>query len=100
MVSQNVSVAEVTERIKQLVGELLVIDPEAIQDDDRLLDLDVEEDSLGLDSLDSLQLALALAKEYEIYEKVEIEWERVTTVKDLALYVCEILSTRGNGTPR
>jgi acyl carrier protein len=94
VVSRNVSVADISARVKELVGELLVMDPTDIRDDDRLLDLDMEEESLGLDSLDSLQLALALAKEYEIYEKVEIEWDRVATVQDLALFVSEVLAAR------
>jgi acyl carrier protein len=95
-----VSLPEISERIKELVGDLLDIDPNDIEDSDRLLDTNIEEDSLGLDSLESVQLALAIANEYEIYEPVDIEWERVQTVKDLSLYVCEILSTRGNGIPR
>jgi acyl carrier protein len=76
----------VTLRIRELLAELLQTDPSTIHGGDSILG-DKDSDGLGLDSLDVLKLALALADEFDLKEPTEIDWQTVNTVADAAALV-------------
>ena len=65
-----------SERIKEILAELLQIDPHTITEDSLLVD------DLGADSLDLFQLQMRLEQEYEIEMDDRLE-ERIFTVRDV-----------------
>lgn len=80
-------------RIKQLIVESLQLDgmtPEMIADDVLLWG-----EGLGLDSVDALELVVALEKEYGFkIENEEIDREALATVASLAVFVTELRASQ------
>lgn len=93
MTDVETSLDAVTQRLRELLAELLQTDPSTIQGGDSILG-DESSDGLGLDSLDVLKLALALADEFDLTEPTEIDWQAVNTVADAAALVHR-LAVRG-----
>ena len=65
-----------TEKIREILAELLQIDPRTITEDSFLVD------DLGADSLDLFQLQMRLEQEYDIEMDDRLE-ERIFTVRDV-----------------
>ena len=89
------SIGAVATRTRELLAEILCVDPQDIRDDVALFDADADLDGLELDSLDSLKLAVALAEEYDLDPAVEIDYARVRTVREIAEYIYGLLNTGG-----
>lgn len=85
--------ADLEQEIKELIVEALMLEdvtPDEIGNDEPLFI-----DGLGLDSIDALELAIALEKKYGVTIKASEEEKRkiFSTVKELALYVSQHRAT-------
>jgi acyl carrier protein len=89
---------ELTERLKEIIVESLNLEgtsPQSIGDDEALFG-----DGLGLDSVDALELVVALEKEYGIkIRSDEIDPQAFATVDSLARFVaqCRVAECRRAG---
>lgn len=81
---QQLDTDKTADRIKELLVQHLGVDPQHLTDQTML------EDDLGVDSLDCIEVAMALEEEFEILILDE-DMEEVETVQDLVdLVVSEI----------
>ena len=71
----------VFERIQKLICEQFVVDPEAVTMDTSFVD------DLGADSLDVVELTMALEEEFSLPEVSDEELKKIVTVGDLVEYV-------------
>ena len=71
----------VFERIQKLICEQFVVDPEAVTMDTAFVD------DLGADSLDVVELTMALEEEFSLLEVSDEELKKIATVGDLVEYV-------------
>ena len=71
----------VFERIQKLICEQFVVDPEAVTMDTAFVD------DLGADSLDVVELTMALEEEFSLPEVSDEELKKIVTVGDLVEYV-------------
>ncbi len=71
----------VFERIQKLICEQFVVDPEAVTMDTAFVD------DLGADSLDVVELTMALEEEFSLAEVSDEELKKIATVGDLVEYV-------------
>lgn len=95
----SVSIEGIVGRVKELLAEMLDgVAPGDIREDLPLFDVEPWDDGLGLDSLDSLKLLVALANEYDLDPALEIDYSRVRTVRQIAEYVHELLTAGGEST--
>lgn len=87
------SVDEIAERIRTLLVEL---DPDleasAISLDEPLFDVDYAPAHFEIDSLDTLQLRIAIALEYGLRPDAEPDYSEITTIREIARYVHDKLS--------
>ena len=92
------TVADLRQRLKEIiVSELMIPDLTVADiDDERSL----FDSGLALDSVDALQLVLAIEKEYDIrIDKQEVDPERMQTVAGIAAFVEEKLEARPSDPP-
>jgi acyl carrier protein len=71
----------VFERIQKLICEQFVVDPETVTMDTAFVD------DLGADSLDVVELTMALEEEFSLPEVSDDELKKLLTVGDLVEYV-------------
>ncbi|MGI5985808.1 MAG: acyl carrier protein [Clostridiales bacterium] len=71
----------VFERIQKLICEQFVVDPETVTMDTAFVD------DLGADSLDVVELTMALEEEFSLPEVSDEELKKIVTVGDLVEYV-------------
>ena len=71
----------VFERIQKLICEQFVVDPETVTMDTAFVD------DLGADSLDVVELTMALEEEFSLPEVSDEELKKIATVGDLVEYV-------------
>ena len=71
----------VFEKIQKLICEQFVVDPEAVTMDTAFVD------DLGADSLDVVELTMALEEEFSLPEVSDEELKKIVTVGDLVEYV-------------
>jgi len=71
----------VFEKIQKLICEQFVVDPEAVTMDTSFVD------DLGADSLDVVELTMALEEEFSLPEVSDEELKKILTVGDLVEYV-------------
>ena len=71
----------VFERIQKLICEQFVVDPETVTMDTAFVD------DLGADSLDVVELTMALEEEFSLPEVSDEELKKILTVGDLVEYV-------------
>ena len=71
----------VFEKIQKLICEQFVVDPEAVTMDTACVD------DLGADSLDVVELTMALEEEFSLPEVSDEELKKILTVGDLVEYV-------------
>lgn len=76
---------EIEVRVKKIVGEQLGVKEEEITTDASFVD------DLGADSLDTVELVMALEEEFET-EIPDEDAEKISTVKDAVKYIGERLS--------
>lgn len=69
------------ERIQRLICEQFVVEPEAVTMDTAFVD------DLGADSLDVVELTMALEEEFSLPEVSDEELKKIVTVGDLVEYV-------------
>ncbi len=92
----EVSIEDIAARVKELIAEIAGDMPaDDIPDDLPLFDAEHAVDGLELDSLDSLKLAVTLANEYDLDEAAEMDYSRVTTVREIAEYVHGLIAPGG-----
>ena len=72
--------ASIAERVKQIVTEQLGVDEDQVTDDASFMD------DLGADSLDTVELVMALEEEFET-EIPDEEAEKITTVQQAIDFV-------------
>ena len=72
--------SSVDERVKKLICEQLGVKEEEVKDEASFVD------DLGADSLDTVELVMALEEEFEI-EIPDEEAENITTVKEATDYI-------------
>ena len=72
--------SSVEERVKKLICELLGVKEEEVQEEASFVD------DLGADSLDTVELVMALEEEFET-EIPDEEAENITTVKEAIDYI-------------
>ncbi len=78
-------------QLKGLVAGIVGIDVSEIGADDNLIDLG-HGYSLGMDSLDTLKLSLLIAEEYDLDEPVDVTWDEVATVRQVAELVVRLIA--------
>lgn len=71
----------VFERIQKLICEQFVVEPETVTMDTSFVD------DLGADSLDVVELTMALEEEFSLPEVPDDELKKIVTVGDLVEYV-------------
>lgn len=71
----------ILEKLRVLITEQLGVDPDIIT-----MDTNFEED-LGVDSLDIVELSMALEEEFDVEEMTEEELTQIVTVGDLVRYL-------------
>ena len=71
----------VFEKIQKLICEQFVVEPEAVTMDTAFVD------DLGADSLDVVELTMALEEEFSLPEVSDEELKKIVTVGDLVEYV-------------
>lgn len=91
----GLTVDVIAARITEIVADLADVEPAAVAKDVPLFDADMDANALALDSLDSLKLAVALANEWDLKRAVQIDYARATTVREIAQYVYDLMSTGG-----
>ena len=79
--------ATVEERVKDIVAEQLGVDKEKIVPEAKFID------DLGADSLDTVELVMALEEEFGT-EIPDEEAEKITTVKEAIKYIEEHLTKK------
>lgn len=72
--------ASIAERVKQLVAEQLGVEEDQVTDEASFMD------DLGADSLDTVELVMALEEEFDI-EISDEDAEKVQTVQDAIDYI-------------
>lgn len=80
----TVDVVAIGARVRKIVSEQLGVKEQELNDEANF------RDDLGADSLDSVELVMALEEEFEI-EIPDEEAEKVTTVKETIAYIKENL---------
>ena len=75
--------ASIDERVKQIVAEQLGVDEEQVTDDASFMD------DLGADSLDTVELVMALEEEFDV-EISDEDAEKIQTVKDAIEYISKV----------
>ena len=70
----------IDKKIKQIIAEQLGLNEDEILDEDSLID------DLGADSLDIVELVMAMEEEFEM-EIPDEDAEKISTVKDVVDYV-------------
>lgn len=74
--------ASIEERVKQIVAEQLGVDDEQVTNEASFMD------DLGADSLDTVELVMALEEEFDI-EISDEDAEKIQTVQDAVDYIGE-----------
>lgn len=74
--------ASIEERVKQIVAEQLGVDEAQVTPDASFMD------DLGADSLDTVELVMALEEEFDI-EISDEDAEKIQTVQDAVSYISE-----------
>ena len=74
--------ASIAERVKQLVADQLGVEEDQVTEETSFMD------DLGADSLDTVELVMALEEEFEI-EIPDEDAEKVRTVQDAIDYISE-----------
>ncbi|AMV72177.1 acyl carrier protein [Desulfuromonas carbonis] len=74
--------ASIEERVKQIVAEQLGVDEEQVTNEASFMD------DLGADSLDTVELVMALEEEFDI-EISDEDAEKIQTVQDAVDYIGE-----------
>ena len=72
--------ASIGERVKQIVAEQLGVDEEQVTDNAAFMD------DLGADSLDTVELVMALEEEFDV-EISDEDAEKILTVKNAVDYI-------------
>jgi acyl carrier protein len=72
--------ASIDERVKQIVAEQLGVDEDQVTEDASFMD------DLGADSLDTVELVMALEEEFDI-EISDEDAEKIQTVKNAIEYI-------------
>ena len=79
--------AGIAEKIKSVIAEQLGVKPEEVTDQAKFVD------DLGADSLDTVELVMALEEEYGV-EIPDEDAEKLATVGDAIKYIEEKLSSK------
>jgi len=74
--------ASIEERVKQIVAEQLGVDEDQVTADAAFMD------DLGADSLDTVELVMALEEEFDV-EISDEDAEKIQTVKDAIEYITQ-----------
>jgi acyl carrier protein len=74
--------ASIEEKVKQIVAEQLGVDEDQVTGDASFMD------DLGADSLDTVELVMALEEEFDI-EISDEDAEKIVTVQDAVDYIAE-----------
>ena len=74
--------ASIAERVKQIVAEQLGVDEDQVTNEASFMD------DLGADSLDTVELVMALEEEFDI-EISDEDAEKIQTVQDAIDYITE-----------
>ena len=74
--------ASIEERVKQIVAEQLGVDEDQVTPDAAFMD------DLGADSLDTVELVMALEEEFDV-EISDEDAEKIQTVKDAIDYITQ-----------
>lgn len=72
----------IEERVKEIIVEQLGVEPGSVTEDAKFVD------DLGADSLDTVELVMALEEEFSL-EIPDEDAEKITSVNDAILYIKE-----------
>ena len=76
----------VFEKIQQLICEQFVVEPETVTRETSFID------DLGADSLDIVELTMAIEEEFSLPEVSDEELKKIVTIGDLVDYVSRAIS--------
>ena len=80
--------------LKEELSRLMenAVAPEDIADGISLFDVDEEgSESLGLDSLDALELVMSIEQHYGVTVPTDVDFKELPTVKDMVAYVMRLM---------
>jgi acyl carrier protein len=77
----------ISEKVKSVIAEQLGVKPEEVTDDAKFVD------DLGADSLDTVELVMALEEEYGV-EIPDEDAEKLTTVGEAIKYIDEKIASK------
>jgi len=77
----------ISEKVKSVIAEQLGVKPEEVTDDAKFVD------DLGADSLDTVELVMALEEEYGV-EIPDGDAEKLTTVGEAIKYIDEKIASK------
>ena len=86
MAENTLDPAEISIRVRDVVGSLVPSGPREVQSADRLSDL-------GFDSLSTMELAMALETEFDLQEVPEEQSVEMETVGDIEVLVGSLVGT-------
>lgn len=92
MAENTIDQAEITARVRDVVGSLVPGGPRVVAAGDQLADL-------AFDSLATLELALALETEFDLHEIPEEQAVQIATVGDIETLIASLMGTPTAGTP-
>jgi acyl carrier protein len=75
----------VLQKLKKLIAEQFMVDEQEITADTSFID------DLGADSLDIVELTMAIEEEFDISEIDDNDLPKLATVGDLARYIADII---------
>jgi len=85
---------EIRTILKEELSRLMenAVAPEDIPDDRALFDVGEEgSESLGLDSLDALELMMSIEQHYGVTVPTDVDFKEVPTVNDMVAYVMRLV---------
>lgn len=80
MAEEQVAMSSIEERVVNIVVEQLGLDREKVRPESKFVD------DLGADSLDTVELIMALEEEFDI-EIADEDAEKITTLRDAITYI-------------
>lgn len=94
------------QRVKEIIAEVYVRSPrdralrwEEIDSDFPLYSIDEGEESLGLDSLDAVEIATELEEAFDVVLPAEIEPAELRTVRQVVALLERLLAEQHGGSP-
>ncbi len=95
----DIAQTDIAQQVKEIIAEIWRESPagkdgvwQDIADDISLYSLEKDEESLGLDSLDALEIAMVVEEAFDVVLPIEIEPEDIRTVRQVVDLLNRLIS--------